>query len=253
MMKLTKHLPQVAQLRHTKQKGFSLIELMIAMVLGLLLMAGVINIFLASNQTYRLQDAMFRMQESGRFALSTILKDARDAGFQDVLPGDTTRTKSIQAVQGAVEADKALLKDKDGVSVTVVSSVSSDIFFINSHDGFSDGAVAYYIATDAGSQLSLFKNGNASVEGVEGLIVQYGRDTDGDREADQFDDLAAMPATGWVDVVAVRVNLYVVSGNSGLLDVAQAAMFTPFDTVDTSDRRLYQAYSSTVALRNKMP
>ena len=36
----------------TKQAGFSLIELMIAMTLGLLLMTGVVQIFLSSKQAY---------------------------------------------------------------------------------------------------------------------------------------------------------------------------------------------------------
>lgn len=239
--------------RRGQQKGFSFIEVMISMLLGLVVLGGVFNVFLGSSQTYRLQDGMFRAQESGRFALSMILNDARSAGFQNILPQESTRSKDIQAVQGATPANKALLKDKDNNTVTVVGSVSSDIFFVNAHDGLSGGAVAYYIGTDVSGLPALFRNGNAAVEGVEGLVVNYGRDTDGDRQADQYDDLASMPATGWVDVVAIRVNLYVASGAGGLLETQQAAMPSPFDGVDTSDGRLYQFYSTTVALRNKMP
>lgn len=237
MMKLRKQLYQ-------QQTGFSLIELMVAMMLGVILIMGVFSVVLGSSQTYRLQDAMFRAQESGRFALTMMVSDLRQAGFQNVLLDDETRVVDKLAVTGYTATDAAK-------PAAVVSGVSSDVLYIEPHDGRSNGDIAYYIATDAGNQLSLFMNGSAAVEGVEGLIVQYGRDTDGDREADQFDSLAAV--TDWGDVVAIRLNLYVASGSPGVLDTAQTAMLAPFDTVDTSDLRLYEAYSSTVALRNKMP
>lgn len=68
-------------LRH-RQKGFSLVELMIAMVLGLLLMAGVMQVFLASKQTYSTQNALSRVQESGRFAMEFLTSDIRNAGYK---------------------------------------------------------------------------------------------------------------------------------------------------------------------------
>ncbi len=66
---------------HTRQCGVTLVELMIALVLGLLLMAGVINVFLGSKQTYRTSEALSRVQESGRFALEFITYDVRMAGL----------------------------------------------------------------------------------------------------------------------------------------------------------------------------
>ena len=227
------------------QKGFSLVELMIAMVLGLLLLVGVVNIFLGSNQTYRLQEAMFQMQEAGRFSISIMTRDVRDAGFQNVLPINVTRTTNIEAVRGYQIADA-------GRPASVVTSVSSEIFYINTHDGDLAGDIAYYIATDVSGSPALFRNGDAIVESVEGLVVEYGRDLDGDRQVDQFDLLAAIPATGWSDVVAVRVNIYVASGPVGLLETAKPAMPAPFGAIDTSDRRLYQPFTTTIALRNKI-
>lgn len=63
------------------QSGFSLVELMIAVTLGLLLMAGVGHIFLGSKQTYRMQEGMSRVQENGRFALGFLSRDIRMAGY----------------------------------------------------------------------------------------------------------------------------------------------------------------------------
>lgn len=64
-----------------KQKGFTLIELMIALVLGLIITAGVIQVFLANKQTYRVTEAHSRLQDNARFALSILSKDIRSAGY----------------------------------------------------------------------------------------------------------------------------------------------------------------------------
>ncbi len=66
---------------HSSQRGFTLIELMIAMLIGVFLMAGVIQIFLSAKQAYRLQENLSRLQENGRFAMDFITKDVRMAGF----------------------------------------------------------------------------------------------------------------------------------------------------------------------------
>lgn len=72
----------VQPIRRTgQQKGFSLVELMVAMVLGLILIGGVIDIYLSSKQTYRMQDNQSRLQENGRFALQFLSKDLRMAGY----------------------------------------------------------------------------------------------------------------------------------------------------------------------------
>lgn len=61
--------------------GFGLVELLIAMTLGLLLTASVLQVTLGSQRSHRLLDASARMQESGRFALAYLAKDLRTAGF----------------------------------------------------------------------------------------------------------------------------------------------------------------------------
>jgi type IV pilus assembly protein PilW len=63
------------------QKGLTLIELMIAIVVGLILVAGVIQVFVANKQTYRITDAQSRLQDNARFALEILTRDIRSAGF----------------------------------------------------------------------------------------------------------------------------------------------------------------------------
>lgn len=62
-------------------RGFSLVELMVAMTLSLLLMGGVIQVFLGSKQTYLVNEALSRMQENARFALDRINEDLSASGY----------------------------------------------------------------------------------------------------------------------------------------------------------------------------
>lgn len=61
----------------SRMAGFSLIELMIALVLGLLLSIGLVTLFGATSKTNRVQDSMARIQENGRYALTRISDDLR--------------------------------------------------------------------------------------------------------------------------------------------------------------------------------
>ncbi|MGH8283501.1 MAG: PilW family protein [Gammaproteobacteria bacterium] len=62
------------------QAGLSLIELMVALVVGLILLAGVLAIFAASNRTNSATGAESQLQENGRFALDFIRTSTRMAG-----------------------------------------------------------------------------------------------------------------------------------------------------------------------------
>jgi type IV pilus assembly protein PilW len=64
-----------------KISGLSIIELLIAMVLGLTLAAGVVQIYVGTSTTERDQDARLRMQENGRFALNFLGNEIRMAGY----------------------------------------------------------------------------------------------------------------------------------------------------------------------------
>lgn len=68
--------------RH-KQKGLSLVELMVALALGMVLMAGFVQVFMSVRSTYAVNEASSRMQENGRFALEFISQHARMAGYRD--------------------------------------------------------------------------------------------------------------------------------------------------------------------------
>lgn len=66
---------------HLSQRGLSLVELMVALLISLILTAGIIQIFLGSSQTYRLQEHLSRTQENGRFAMEVMTDAVRMAGY----------------------------------------------------------------------------------------------------------------------------------------------------------------------------
>ncbi|KAA3650120.1 MAG: hypothetical protein DWQ11_17280 [Proteobacteria bacterium] len=62
------------------QAGLTLVELMIAMVLGLMVVGGVIAFFISNNQSYRVNEALAKMQEDARIALELLAREVRLAG-----------------------------------------------------------------------------------------------------------------------------------------------------------------------------
>jgi type IV pilus assembly protein PilW len=68
--------------RPQRQRGLSLIELMIAMLLGLMVSAGVIALFNSASHIFRVEAQLARVQEEGRFAIAQIRSDLAMSGGQ---------------------------------------------------------------------------------------------------------------------------------------------------------------------------
>jgi len=62
-----------------RQQGFSLVELMISMVLGLLIIAGATSVFLSNKQMYRTSTALGHVQENSRTAFELMTRDLRQS------------------------------------------------------------------------------------------------------------------------------------------------------------------------------
>ncbi|MBS0557187.1 MAG: PilW family protein [Proteobacteria bacterium] len=93
-------------------RGFTMIELMIAITLGILISLGLVLLFQATAKTNRVQDAMSTLQENGRYAISRINNDLRMASFQTL------------NVSGFVASTPSASTTPNGVANPVISVMS---------------------------------------------------------------------------------------------------------------------------------
>jgi type IV pilus assembly protein PilW len=68
-------------------RGFSMVELMVALLLTLILLGGMSQIFLGFKRSFSLQDSLARQQENGRYVIETLGRDLRRAGYMGALNG----------------------------------------------------------------------------------------------------------------------------------------------------------------------
>jgi type IV pilus assembly protein PilW len=73
---------------HTKktlqrQRGFSLIELMIAALVGLILLAGLVRVVISTSSSHREVSESGRLLENGRYAMALLTEEIEHAGFLD--------------------------------------------------------------------------------------------------------------------------------------------------------------------------
>jgi len=135
------------------QYGLSLIELMTALVLGLILTGGAIQIFISSKATYKTESALSRIQETGRFIVDYMSREIRMAGYT----GCSSRgniTPNIIANNPppiALNNDNALLgydtTAVDTWSPAIPASILTGLQGING-DGVVDGDVINIMRAD---------------------------------------------------------------------------------------------------------
>lgn len=90
------------------QRGFSLIELLVAVMLGLLLLGGLVSVMLSVSNTSRVTQGTARIQENARFALAEMARRVRTASEVACLSfTGTGRVYSGNEVQ-ATEAHRTL-------------------------------------------------------------------------------------------------------------------------------------------------
>lgn len=61
-------------------RGVTLVELMVALVLGLIIVGAVLNVFLSSRQTFRVNENLGRLQENARIGFELLARDIRETG-----------------------------------------------------------------------------------------------------------------------------------------------------------------------------
>src|SRR5947208_2550242 len=185
--------------RWHKAQGFSLVELMVSLAIGLLLLTALATLFANSSRTQREVGLSAQQIENGRTAIDIVSEDLRHAGFWGYYGGRLS-------APGAMPAYETHIYFVSPCSVPAGATCTAA----------DDGGKP--IPTLKRLELTLDGGGNLNmvtvplVEGIENFQVDYGRDTDGDGSPDGA--YTADPSTipNWMQVMAVQ--LYVLARNT---------------------------------------
>lgn len=157
-----------------RQQGLSLIELMIAMVLGLIVITALLNIFVGTKRSTNFSDGLRTMQENGRYGIATLQEGIRLAGYS---PGsaDEVPFDLVAGSESSIVVRMVAQFDCNGISTAAVGGV----------------AVNTYTYNDADSQITCRGNSATPVDmplidGVDGFRVLYGMADDEDEPATRY-------------------------------------------------------------------
>ncbi len=82
------------------QQGLTLVEMMVAMTIGLVLLGGIITVLSSSQSTYRVNEAMARLQENARYAFQLLSRDIRMAGYRGCAGDGVAVTNVLEDATG---------------------------------------------------------------------------------------------------------------------------------------------------------
>ncbi len=84
------------------EQGFTLVELMIGLVLGLVLTSGVISLFIQSRESFMIDENVARMQDQARYAMDQLTRDIRMVSFvtEPLVPGGVILDPSLEVDNG---------------------------------------------------------------------------------------------------------------------------------------------------------
>lgn len=246
-----------------RQRGLTVVELLVALLLSLLLLTGVIQVFLASKQTYSTNEAMSVLQENGRFALEFLGRSIRLGGYVEPTAPALAPPFAIQGTacaglctqNGAGDASDQLAvafqpprdpgtgKRYDCAGDTVDDDrVLVNVFHVNNGSlRCSSYELAPYEVRSQNIEL---------VSGIDRMQVLFGINTQGDLDsANQY--VSADRVADWAQVRSVRV---AVLANSQT-PVSPAPPPRPYilldaAPVDFDDRLARQIFTTTIQLRN---
>lgn len=234
-----------------QQHGFSLVELMVALTISLILLAGILQILLGNRQSMAVQRTEAELQDNARLARFVTERIIARAGYR-VDPG-----KSVEFLFPNTEDTDAgdpgfptgTIVSGDNHAVRVRFWVNSDFHGCDNSNPASSKPAVFKISVEDGA-LRCNDQPLTPDNSVAKLLVQYGLDTDGDHSVNRY---ANTPSGG--AVLSVRLQILLQSDADVLptpakrrYDLADGSVYT------TPDNRLaYQMVDQTTALRNALP
>ncbi len=252
----------------TVHRGFSLIEVLVAITLSLILLAGVLQIFLNSKNIYNLGTGFSQLQENGRFTSEYLARTIRFAGYRsppatgNFLTMSTVYPNTAPYIAGT---NNSGTNSSDTLTIRYQGSGNGS--------GTPDGTIrdclnrpidANTIATStfsitANNELQCqAQNPNASpanstqilINGVETFHVLYGEDLNNDNSADRYVP-ANFAGLDYSRVVSVRLSLLLRSDDP-IKPKAQSVTYNLLGTAytPTADQYMRQQVTFTILLRN---
>ena len=196
------------------KKGITLIELLVALVIAAITLAGIYRVFISQTRTYAKQDQVVEVQQSVRGAMDIILRDLRMTGFDDdnpasVAAGITVLTPIAAFADNSITLnyeyyDRPLNQyQRHTVAYSVINSELTRQLTKN-----KPGGITEVLPTEVLLQ-------NVSVSALVPLF-RYGVDANNDKIMDDQDpkddiinaaDYVPAASVGTATVVAVRVTL----------------------------------------------
>lgn len=259
-------------------QGFTLIELMIAMTLGVLMLSAAIEFVISNNRTYQFNDDFARIQENGTAAVDILTAGLRQAGYQpaDHLPVDvfpkpcisssfSSSSSSLQALCNRIHQHRergvlalqyvthtAGQSDCTGKIISIQPLTLVSLYSVEDIDG--DGIYSLYCQAYSVSDNAFYSHPTPLVDGIDAMQVFY-RVFNPTTHSYRYRLLQHLTEEDVARVSAVSVTLLV---NNGLQQSRAVAKDREYLMPDQSilqfpdDRHLRHLFSTTTALENQL-
>lgn len=257
--------------RQLKQRGFSLVELFIAITISLVLIIGLLQVFLNTKRNSNLVNDSSALQENLRFANVYLTQLIRLAGyrapptsgsaFSDTSVVFASATPYVSGTNGAGlnGSDTLVIRYQgsgngagvpDGLITDCLNSAADSITLVTNTLSLTANAELQCQALNANAAIP--NNTQILIAGVENFQVLYGEDLNGDNTPDRYVP-ADYPFLAWTDVVSVRISLLFKSDNPSR-PITSAQTFNLLGVAYTSpvDNFLRTQATYTILLRNMM-
>ena len=200
-----------------KQSGYTLLELMIAGVIGLILMLGVMQIYLSASRTNNFQASVIEVQDKGRFALAILEKDLQRAGWSNLNPGVNLGTLDSH-IDFAQSTNNDGFNGSDSITIQYEADDETGVDADFTCDGTQVPAGDLVVNTYRVEDGNLLCNNNQLISGVESLQILYGVENNTTLEDGIVDGYVNRAAVGGYEelVATVRVGILIRSSNEPL-------------------------------------
>lgn len=201
------------------QRGLTLIELMVALLLSLFLLGGLYSLFDSNSITYQDNQELTQLVDSERFALTVVSEVTELAGY---FPDPTTQSASTEFTADALFPAAAVSvagtsggATGDTLAIRFVTAPKDGLLNCNGveNTGSTDTLYENVFSVNNQNELVCSLNGatpEVLVNNVQSMTVEYGVQTTPDSSTTNFDTYktaAEMSSQDWVNVACVKVTL----------------------------------------------